>query len=151
GEAEAVRNGRRSRALMPAILAAPAYRRLWLSGLVYYHAYMCEIVIAGWTVLQLTGSPFAVGLVGFCRMLPMLVLGLILGTMADRFRGSTVLLLVQIGGALTALSLAALFASGRAQLWQISLLTGLFGCGWTGDFSARRALISQLQEPGLVG
>jgi MFS family permease len=146
-----VRKGRGPRALMPAILAAPAYRRLWTSGLVYYHAYMCEIVIAGWTVLQLTGSPFAVGLVGFSRMLPMLVLGLILGTMADRFRGSTVLLLVQIGGATTALAMTALFATGRVQLWQICLLTGLFGCCWTGDFSARRSLIAQLQEPERVG
>jgi MFS family permease len=147
----AARPARGPRALTPAILANPAYRRLWTSGLVYYHAYMGEIVIAGWTVLGLTGSPFAVGVVGFCRMLPMLVLGLVLGTLADRIRGSTLLLAVQVGGLITALTLAALFASGAAQLWQICLLTALFGCGWTCDFSARRALISQLHEPARVG
>lgn len=131
----------------PGLLAAPAYRRLWVSGLAYYHAYMGEIVIAGWTVLGLTGSPFAVGLVGFCRMLPMLLLGLVLGTLADRIRGHRLLLGVQLGGLLTAALLALLFAAGTPPLPAIYILTGLFGVGWTCDFSARRALIAQMQEP----
>jgi len=135
----------------PGMLAEPAYRRLWVSGLAYYHVYMGEIVIAGWTVFSLTNSPFAVGLIGFCRMLPMLVLGLILGTLADRFRGQLLLLGVQIGGLLTALTLAGLFAVGSPPLWALCLLTGLLGVGWTCDFSARRALIAQMQSPERLG
>ncbi|CAA9590029.1 MAG: hypothetical protein AVDCRST_MAG18-4852 [uncultured Thermomicrobiales bacterium] len=145
-----VDGARRWRVPSPAVLAVPAYRRLWIAGLFYYHAYMGEIVVAGWVVFQLTGSAFAVGVVGFCRMLPMLVLGAILGSLADRFRGALLLPLVQLVGLLAALTLAGLFALGGVQLWQIYLLTGLFGCAWTCDFAARRALIAQIQEPARI-
>lgn len=131
------------RTLGPAVLAVPSYRRLWRGGLIYYHAYWFEIVATGWTVLLLTGSPLAVGLVGFCRTLPMLIFGLLLGALADRLRETTLLLAVQCVGALAALSLAALFLLGLTPLWAIALLVAIIGCGWACDFSARRALVAQ--------
>lgn len=134
----------------PAVLAVPGYRRLWRAGLLYYHAYWFEIVTTGWTVLILTGSPLAVGLVGFCRTLPMLVLGLVLGALADRLRETTLLLAVQIVGTLAVTVLVGLFLLGRPQLWQICLLVSILGCGWACDFSARRALVAQLHGPERV-
>lgn len=138
------------RAFGPAVLAVPGYRRLWRGGLVYYHAYWFEIVATGWTVLLLTGSPLAVGIVGFCRTLPMLVFGLLLGALADRLRETTLLLAVQCAGALAALGLAALFLLGRAPVWAICLLVAIIGCGWACDFSARRALVAQFHGPARV-
>lgn len=132
------------RGFTPAVLAVPGYRRLWRTGLLNYHAYWFEIVATGWTVLVLTGSPFAVGLVGFCRALPMLLLGLVLGALADRLRETTLLLAVQVAGALATALLALLFLLGAAPLWAICLLVGLLGCGWACDFSARRALVARL-------
>lgn len=123
----------------------PAYRRLWLTGCCYYHAYMAEIVIAGWVVLQLTGSPFAVGLIGFSRMLPMLILGAVLGSLADRLRGQVLLTVVQLVGFASALALAALFYVSQPPVWQIAALCGVLGCAWTCDFAVRRALITRLQ------
>ena len=134
----------------PAVLAVPGYRRLWRGGLIYYHAYWFEIVATGWTVLLLTGSPLAVGLVGFCRTLPMLVFGLLLGALADRLRETNLLLAVQCVGALAALSLAALFLLGLTPLWAIALLVAVIGCGWACDFSARRALVAQFHGPARV-
>ena len=84
--AVAARAGRVVQGARPAVLASAPYRGLWLGGLLYYHAFWFEIVAAGWVALALTASPFAVGLVGFCRMLPMLALGLVLGAVADRVR-----------------------------------------------------------------
>jgi predicted MFS family arabinose efflux permease len=133
-----------TRRLTPVVFASADYRRLWRTGLLYYHAYWFEIVVAGWVVLTLTGSPLAVGLVGFCRMLPMLALGLVLGALADRLRETTLLRAVQVVGMLVASLLATLFATRQIHVWQICLLTSLFGCGWACDFSARRALIAQL-------
>ncbi|MGN6359790.1 MAG: hypothetical protein ACTHNK_05330, partial [Thermomicrobiales bacterium] len=54
-----------ARRLTPVVLTSADYRRLWRTGLLYYHAYWFEIVVAGWVVLTMTGSPLAVGLVGF--------------------------------------------------------------------------------------
>ncbi len=130
--------------LVPTVLSVPAYQRVWRSSLLYYHAYHFEIITAGWVVLVKTGSPVSVGLVGFCRTIPMFVFGLILGAAADRFRRTDVLLAVQILGMSAALTLAFLFTSGAVQIWQIYLITGLLGCAWATDFSTRRALISEL-------
>jgi MFS family permease len=132
------------RRFVPPMLAIPAYRRLWLTGIIYYFSNAFETIVAGWAVLQMTGSPFAVGLVGFCRTLPMLVLGLLLGSIADRIRETTLILLVQVSSLVTATCLALLFLTGVVQVWQICLLTIIFGCGWACDFSARRALVVQL-------
>ncbi|MDQ2787570.1 MAG: MFS transporter, partial [Chloroflexota bacterium] len=110
----------------------------------YYHAYHFEIITAGWVVLVKTGSPVSVGLVGFCRTIPMFAFGLILGAAADRFRRTDVLLAVQILGLSAAMTLAVLFSTGAVRIWQIYLITGLLGCAWATDFSTRRALISEL-------
>ena len=138
------------RAFGSAILAVPGYRRLWRGGLVYYHAYWFEIVATGWTVLALTGSPLLVGLVGFCRTLPMLIFGLLLGALADRLRETSLLLGVQCAGALAAAGLAVLFLLDRAPLWAICPLVAAIGCGWACDFSARRALVAQFHGPARV-
>lgn len=132
------------RDLVPAVLAVPAYQRVWRSSLLYYHAYHFEILTAGWVVLVRTGSPISVGVVGFCRAIPMFVFGLILGAAADRFRRTDVLLAVQAVGLSAALTLALLFSIGTVHLWEMYLMTGLLGCAWATDFSTRRALISEL-------
>src|SRR5919199_2432798 len=94
--------------LLPSVLTVPSYRRLWYYALLFFHANTFETVVAGWAVLVLTGSPFAVGLVGFCRALPMFVLGLALSAVAERFPGGAVLLGVQATSFLGAAALAAL-------------------------------------------
>ena len=132
------------RRFVPPVMAMPEYRRLWLGGVIYYHAHAFEMVVAGWATLLLTNSAFAVGVVGFCRTLPMLVLGLVLGSLADRIRETTLILLVQVACLATAIGLALLFAADAVQFWQICLLTSLFGCGWACDFSARRSLVARL-------
>jgi MFS family permease len=139
-----LRGTRTLRDVVPDVLAVPGYRRLWLSSLLYYHAFHFEIITAGWVVLVKTGSPISVGLVGFCRTIPMFVFGLILGAAADRFRRTNVLLGVQLVGLTAALALAVRFSFGAAQLWQIYAITGILGCGWATDFSTRRALISEM-------
>ena len=139
-----IRGTRTLRDLLPSVLAVPAYLRLWRSSLLYYHAYHFEIVTAGWVVLVRTGSPVSVGLVGFCRAIPMFVFGLILGAAADRFRRTNVLVAVQMVGFAAALALAVLFSLDMARVWLIYLFTGVLGCAWATDFSTRRALISEL-------
>lgn len=127
------------------------YRRLWYSGLGYYNAYWVEIITTGWVVLTMTGSAFDVGLVGFCRTLPMLVLGLVLGAVSDRVKRTVLLLGVQCGGLVVSTLLAILFLLDHANLATLCVGSGLLGCGWAADFSTRRALISELNRPELSG
>jgi hypothetical protein len=132
------------------VLASPVYRRIWVSGIIYYSAYWVEIITTGWIVLEITDSPFQVGLSGFCRMLPMLLLGSALGVLADRLRRIDILIAIHAVDLLAALSLALIFMSGIESVWIIYPLVALIGCGWAADFSARRTLIDEVQERALL-
>jgi MFS family permease len=133
--------------MMPVVLSAEGYRRLWYTGLLYYQAHWMEITVTGWVVLSITGSPAAVGLVAFFRTLPMLVFGLIFGTLADRFPRLGVLAAIQVTGMLAAAAFAAIFHIGLELLWLICILSTIIGCAWAADFAARRALIAELNTP----
>jgi MFS family permease len=145
--------GKRGRlaGLLPAVLTAEGYRRLWYTGVLYYQAHWMEITITGWVVLSFTGSAAAVGLVAFFRTLPMLIFGLIFGTLADRFPRIGVLAAIQVVGLLAAAGFSALFLLGHEVLWIICVLSALIGCAWAADFAARRALITELNTPENTG
>jgi len=126
------------------VLSEDAYRRLWLSGLCLNTARWMDLVVLGWLALQLTGSPFMVGLAAFARSAPMMALGPFAGLVADRMHRGRVLLFTQALGLLAALALAALFASGRGSYWRLVALEVLFGSLWALDFPARRTALYSL-------
>jgi MFS family permease len=128
----------------PPVLANLEYRRLWYAGFFYYQAYWMEIVVTGWVVLTLTGSATSVGVAAFVRTLPMLLLGVVFGSLADRFPRMTVLLGIQIASLTAAIVFAGMFFFGFERFWLMCLMTGLIGCAWAADFATRRALISEL-------
>jgi MFS family permease len=137
--------------MLPVVLTTESYRRLWYTGVLYYQAHWMEITITGWVVLEFTGSAAAVGLVAFFRTLPMLILGLIFGTLADRFPRISILGSIQIAGMLAALGFAVVFLLGFESVWIISILSGLIGCAWAADFATRRALVAELNAPENTG
>ncbi len=132
------------------MLASPAYRRLWLSGIIYYSAKWVEIITSGWIVLALTGSPLLVGLTGFFRVLPMLVLGSLFGVLADRFTRVNILLGIHVASLLAALVLALTFLLGHASLVIVYPMIFVLGCGSAADFSTRSALIDEVQDRSLL-
>jgi hypothetical protein len=132
------------------VLASPLYRRIWLSGIIYYSARWVEIITSGWIVLALTGSPLLVGLTGFFRVLPMLVLGSLFGALADRFTRVNILLGIHAASLLAALILATSFLLGGASLAIIYPMIFILGCGTAADFSARSSLIDEVQDRSLL-
>jgi MFS family permease len=132
------------------ILREDAYRRLWISGLCLNTARWMDLVVLGWLSLQLTGSPFMVGLAAFARSAPMMALGPWSGVIADRVHRGRVLLLTQGLGLGTGLALALLFGSGRGSYWPLVGLEVLFGAMWALDFPARRTALFALVGPGRV-
>src|SRR5262249_5823436 len=132
------------------ILREHAYRGLWLSGLCLNAARWMDMVVLGWLALELTGSPFMVGIAAFARSAPMMVLGPLSGVIADRIHRGRVLLFTQALGASTGLALAALFASGRGGYWSLVPLELLFGAVWALDFPTRRTALYTLVGAGRV-
>src|SRR6185295_16021070 len=100
-----------------------------------------DLVTLGWLSFQLTGSPFMVGLAAFARAAPMMFVGPFAGIVADRVPRARVLLVSQTAGLLTAVALAAIFASGRGGYWSLVALEVVFGVVWALDFPARRTAL----------
>src|SRR5499427_2223741 len=69
-------------------------------------AYMMQGVAVGWQIYELTNDPFDLGLVGLMQFIPILVLSVLIGQIADRFDRRLVVGACQIGKALAAFTLA---------------------------------------------
>jgi MFS family permease len=132
------------------VFREPTYRRLWASGLCVSVARWMDLVTLGWLALELTGSPFMVGLAAFARSAPMMFLGPLAGIVADRVSRSHVLLVTQAGGAGTAITLAAIFGSGAGGYGPLVALEVVFGILWSLDFPARRTSLMSLLGPARV-
>ncbi len=101
-------------------------------------------IATDWLVLELTGSPAAVGITMACQFAPVLLLGLHAGMLADRFPKRTLLLITQTCFLLLTATLAALTLTGAARVELVWLLALLGGCVTAVDGPARQAFAGEL-------
>ena len=62
------------------------YRWYWLANVLVHITYLLQAVALGWHMLDVTGSPFQVGLVAFAYGLPLLLVAPIAGVVADQVK-----------------------------------------------------------------
>ncbi len=136
---------------MGAALAVPAYRWYWSSQLVSGFGTWAQTVAQSWLVIQLTGSAVALGFVATLQFLPMLVVPLVGGVIADRIPRRRLLLATQTGAMVQAIALGLLVWSGNVQYWEVCVLA--LGLGLTNAFGnpAQQALVPELVGRDLVG
>lgn len=125
-------------------LAFPNYRLLWIGGLISYTGDWMDQIAMNWLVLTMTGSPLYVGLLNFVRLVPVLALSLVGGTIADRTDRRLLALWTQVGGMVLAFALVALVVSPWLSLWPVLVLSALRGALLSFDRPARQALIPAL-------
>ena len=87
-----------------------------------------QAVAQGWLVLQLTNSPFWLGLDAFMATAPGFVLTLLGGVFADRIDRRRLLLYTQVMAGLAALTLAALVATSVVNRWMVLGFSFVTGC-----------------------
>ena len=105
---------------------------------------MMELAVASWLVLELTDSPMEVALVGTFRMLPMFVLGLVAGELADRFSKKRLLVIAQMLNVTGAAAMLVLVVTGLVAPWHVYVCTFLIGMAMTTDFPARRGYFAEI-------
>ena len=95
-------------------------------------------------VYELSGSAFQLGLTGLAQAIPLFVVGLFGGTLADMFDRRKLILLTLTGNFLIAAGLAVLTLTGSIQVWHILVGTGLTSVVHIILQPARMALIYRL-------
>ncbi len=84
---------------------------------------MGEVVVLGWLSLELTNSPFLVGVAMSMRALPLFFIGAPAGALADRFSRRRLLMVTGVGQALTAGTLGTLALLGLVAYGHLLVLT----------------------------
>ena len=103
-----------------------------------------QSVALGWLVLDITNSPFAVGLTQALRSLGVLLFTLYAGVVVDRVDKRRLIVWTQALQMLEALALAMLVWTGRVTTWQVMVLAVFFGVVNAFDIPARQAFIVEL-------
>ena len=69
----------------------PDFRRLWLVGLLMFAVRWLEILAVAVFAYRRTSSPFVVAMLTMLRILPMALLGVVVGAAAERLERRTAL------------------------------------------------------------
>jgi MFS family permease len=116
-----------------ALLEHRSFVAYWCARTATNAAYQMQAVAVGWQIYELTGSAFDLGLVGLIQFFPVVVLGLLIGHIADRYDRRVVVGTCQVIKALAAATfafgtlggflnrdvmLAILFVSGTARAFE---------------------------------
>src|SRR5881409_214787 len=105
------------------------FRLFWSGQLVSLIGTWMQSVGQAWLVLELTGSPFQLGLVNALQFIPVLLLSPVGGAVTDRLRKRHIILVTQATMMVQAFVLAALVGSGQVRYWHVAVLATLYGLG----------------------
>jgi MFS family permease len=102
-------------------------------------------VAQDWLVLELShGSPVALGIAAALQFAPTLFFSLYAGVLADRMDKRKLLLVLESGLGLCALTLGLLDVTGIAQLWHVYLLCLLLGCVSALETPVRQSFVIEM-------
>ncbi len=107
------------------------------------------MLIRGWLVNELTGSPLLVSLVPVLFIAPMLVFTLVGGELADRFRRTRVIATGETIVFATYAASTVLILTDVVQAWHVLLLTGVHGITAATYAPSRQSLVGDLVRPKL--
>ena len=100
-----------------------------------------QAVAQSWLVYQLSNSALTLGFINFLGAIPITILTLPAGALADRHNKRNILIATQTASMLLAFALAALVYFRAAQVWHIAVLSLLLGIVNAFDIPTRQALV----------
>src|SRR5215216_31098 len=104
------------------------FRLFWTGAFLSNVGTWMQAVAQGWLVLELTNSPFWLGLDTFMATAPAFVFTLLGGVFADLIDRRRLLIITQVGAGIAALALAALVATDVVNRWMVLGFSFVTGC-----------------------
>ncbi|HSW95105.1 MAG TPA: MFS transporter [Patescibacteria group bacterium] len=127
-----------------------SFRLLWIGQLISLSGSQLRLVALPYQIFLLTGSSFAVGLIGVFQAVPLLLLSLFGGVIADAVDRRRLLLITQVGLAGVSLALAVATGAGAASVPLLYTLTTVGACFSALDNPTRASLAPTLVERRLI-
>jgi len=110
-------------------LREPLFRSLWIAAVISYTGSWMQNVGAGWLMTELTTSPLMVGLVQAAASIPVFLVVLPAGALADMVDRRRLLLFTQAWMVVAAAALGILTLFGAVNPWVLLVFTFLMGVG----------------------
>jgi len=120
------------------------FRIYWLGMFVSLIGTWIQSIALSWLVFQLTNSAFLLGVVGFLSSIPIFVLSLFGGVLADRINKRNILIFTQTAFMLLAFLLAVLTQFKIITAQQIMVIALLNGIIMAFDAPARQSIVVEL-------
>ena len=99
-----------------------------------------------WLVLELTNSPFKLGVISALQFAPILFFSFVAGAIADRVPKRRLIVGTQTALLAQAFGLSALIWSGHVQYWHVATLAALYGLANAVDMPARQSFVGEMVE-----
>src|SRR5215475_5149658 len=133
---------RRTSALSP--FRSRDFSLLWLGSFVSQAGSQMHVVAVSWQVYELTKNPLALGAIGVARLLPLVLLALGSGVLADALDRRKLMLFSQVAMMLCSAALAFASTAGIVTVWWIYIVTALSSAAGTLGMPARQAIVPSL-------
>ncbi|MFE9443811.1 MFS transporter [Streptomyces sp. NPDC006602] len=114
---------------MRTLLVIPDFRRYYLGQTLSAFGDSLTPLALAFAVLEITGSPAALGVILLSSRLPMILLALLGGAVGDRLSRRRIMLVTDVVRCATQATTAVLLLTGTAELWMLIVLQLLAGAG----------------------
>jgi MFS family permease len=123
------------------------FRVYWIGMLFSFIGMQMGMIARQWLVYDLTGSTTALGLVGAVSGVPMLLLSIPGGVIADRLPKRNVLIAVQSVTGILGFAIGFLIVTGLIEVWHVIVVSLIAGAAMTFNMPARQAMVAELVGP----
>src|SRR2546421_12171738 len=120
------------------------FRLLWMGQIVSVIGSQMQLAAINWHIYIVTHSALALGLVGACRAVPIILCSLMGGVVADVVDRRRLMMITQSIMLLCSATLALITFFGLSHVWPIFLLTAIASAAWAFDTPARQTLMPML-------
>ncbi len=120
------------------------FRLLWMGQIVSVTGSQMQLAAINWHIYLITRSALALGLVGACRAVPIILCSLAGGVVADVVDRRKLMMTTQSVMLTCSAILALVTFRGLVHVWPIFLLTSIASAAWAFDTPARQALMPTL-------
>ena len=134
----------------PTPFSIPLYRRIWVANVASQFGSLIQSVGAAWLMVELGGTKTQIALVQASVTLPIMILALVSGAIADNYPRRMVMLVCQLWMFVLSVMLCVFAWFGHMTPWALLGFTFLIGCGTAMNAPSWQATVGDIVPRGTI-